>query len=73
MSQPDSFSADDLLAVLNSDNERCPHSECRGDLDTGWECNRCGYDAKWIVDRHDALADRGDRMHPNGLYFGEMA
>lgn len=26
----------------------CPR--CRGELDTGWECLKCGYDAKWIID-----------------------
>jgi hypothetical protein len=25
----------------------CP--ECGGDLDTGWECNRCGFDAKHLI------------------------
>lgn len=25
------------------DQDRCP--ECGGELDTGWECNRCGFDA----------------------------
>ena len=25
----------------------CPR--CRGDLDTGWECNDCGYDAQSIA------------------------
>lgn len=25
----------------------CP--ECGGELDTGWECNRCGFDAKPLV------------------------
>lgn len=25
-------------------NERCP--ECGGDLDTGWECNTCEFDAR---------------------------
>lgn len=25
----------------------CPR--CRGELDTGWECNDCGYDAKPLV------------------------
>ena len=25
-------------------DDRCP--ECGGELDTGWECNSCGYDAK---------------------------
>lgn len=28
-------------------NDLCP--ECGGELDTGWECNRCGYDAQPIV------------------------
>lgn len=28
------------------DNDRCP--ECGGELDTGWECNDCGFDAKPI-------------------------
>lgn len=64
--------ADDILAVLADDDERCPKPDCRGALDTGWECNTCGYDAKWIVDRHEHLANSGDRMHPSGLYFGEM-
>ena len=30
--------------------ELCP--KCSGDLDTGWECNSCGYDARpfiWVV------------------------
>jgi tRNA(Ile2) C34 agmatinyltransferase TiaS len=25
----------------------CPR--CRGELDTGWECNDCGYDARPLV------------------------
>lgn len=29
-------------------NNFCP--ECLGELDTGWECNRCGYDARHLVD-----------------------
>jgi tRNA(Ile2) C34 agmatinyltransferase TiaS len=28
-------------------NDICP--ECRGELDTGWECNSCGYDAMSLV------------------------
>ena len=24
-------------------NDKCP--ECNGSLDTGWECNDCGFDA----------------------------
>ena len=62
--------ATDIFAVLADD--RCPKPDCRGDLDTGWECNTCDYDAKWIVDRHEHLANNGDRMHPCGLYLGEM-
>lgn len=27
----------------------CPR--CRGQIDTGWECIECGYDAKWIAER----------------------
>lgn len=26
----------------------CP--KCLGELDTGWECNSCGYDARPLVD-----------------------
>lgn len=29
------------------DGDRCPH--CDGELDTGWECLNCGYDALWIA------------------------
>lgn len=25
----------------------CP--KCGGELDTGWECNDCGYDAMWAL------------------------
>lgn len=25
-------------------NDECP--ECGGELDTGWECNDCGFDAR---------------------------
>lgn len=28
-------------------DDRCP--ECGGELDTGWECNDCGYDARPIA------------------------
>lgn len=27
--------------------DKCPR--CRGQLDTGWECNDCGYDAMPIA------------------------
>lgn len=28
--------------------DECPR--CHGSLDTGWECNKCGYDAYWIAE-----------------------
>jgi hypothetical protein len=34
--------------------DRCP--QCGGELDTGWECNDCGYDA-----RSDAIDEREKR------------
>lgn len=27
--------------------DQCP--ECGGDIDTGWECNNCGFDARDIA------------------------
>lgn len=29
------------------DGDKCP--KCGGELDTGWECNDCGYDAMWAA------------------------
>jgi len=29
------------------ERDECP--KCLGDLDTGWECNQCGYDARDIA------------------------
>lgn len=29
--------------------DQCP--KCRGELDTGWECNDCGFDAQPIAKR----------------------
>ena len=26
----------------------CP--QCRGELDTGWECTTCQYDARWLAE-----------------------
>jgi len=34
-----------LLLVMH---DKCPR--CRGELDTGWECNSCGYDAMWLAE-----------------------
>ena len=33
----------------------CPR--CRGDLDTGWECNDCGYDAAQIAAERQSQSD----------------
>lgn len=30
------------------ERDQCP--QCGGELDTGWECIKCGYDAKPISD-----------------------
>ena len=30
-------------------NDHCPAVGCGGELDTGWECNKCGFDAMPIV------------------------
>lgn len=29
------------------EKDKCP--KCTGDLDTGWECNQCGFDARDIA------------------------
>lgn len=34
--------SDSAIRILIDEN-KCPM--CLGDLDTGWECNSCGYDA----------------------------
>lgn len=34
-------------------DDYCP--ECGGELDTGWECNACGFDAKPLVQKQYAL------------------
>lgn len=44
-------------AVVNS-YETCP--ECGGCLDTGCECNDCGYDAMHLL-RIDTLNNDGDK------------
>jgi len=38
--------SDEALKEL-IDNNLCPM--CLGELDTGWECNDCGYDAQFIA------------------------
>lgn len=39
--------------------DRCPM--CLGELDTGWECNDCGYDCMYLANMFDldALRRRG--------------
>lgn len=33
-----------ILRRLCAQDDLCP--QCGGELDTGWECNDCGYDAR---------------------------
>jgi tRNA(Ile2) C34 agmatinyltransferase TiaS len=48
-------------------NDQCP--ECRGHLDTGWECNACGYDAQPELERDkDTLGLLKDGVRPGGPY-----
>ncbi|CAB4188024.1 hypothetical protein UFOVP1169_44 [uncultured Caudovirales phage] len=48
-------------------NDQCP--ECRGSLDTGWECNVCGYDAQPELDRDkDTLELLKGGVRPGGPY-----
>jgi methionyl-tRNA synthetase len=32
--------------------DTCPR--CGGELDTGWECNECDYDARWLIEGLDS-------------------
>ena len=38
-----------IREVLERDvvQDRCP--KCKGELDTGWECNDCGFDARYLA------------------------
>lgn len=55
----------------DQDWDNCPLCKT-GSLDTGFECNSCSFDAMPLVRLRDACEQRGDRMHPSGLYEGEM-
>ena len=51
--------SDRSVSILISE-DRCPM--CLGELDTGWECNSCGYDAKpWVK----ISRERNERIHDN--------
>lgn len=51
--------SDHAVSILVSEN-RCPM--CLGELDIGYECNSCGYDAMpWIT----ASRERHERAHDN--------
>ena len=45
------------LSTALAAGDTCPR--CLGELDTGWECNDCGYDARPLVRRADSDADTG--------------
>lgn len=55
----------------DQDWDNCPRCKT-GSLDTGFECNACGFDALPLVHLRDACEQRGDRVHPSGLYAGEI-
>jgi hypothetical protein len=49
--------SDRAVSILVNES-RCPM--CLGELDTGYECNSCGYDAMpWI----NAQREENDRVH----------
>jgi len=54
------------------DWDNCPACKV-GALDTGYECNACGFDAQPLVHLKDSCEARGERMHPSGLYESEIA
>jgi hypothetical protein len=54
------------------DWDNCPACKT-GSLDTGYECNSCGFDAQPLVHLQDACEARGERMHPSELYESEIA
>ena len=41
-------SNEEIMRKLRVADDQCP--KCLGELDTGWECNDCGFDAKPIMD-----------------------
>lgn len=41
--------------VLAAMMRLCRNPECGGELDTGWECNSCGFDAFSLVQRQFGL------------------
>lgn len=62
------------LVTRNPDDpewDYCPSCKT-GSLDTGYECNSCGFDALPLVHMQTACELRNERMHPSGLYFSEM-
>ena len=51
--------SDQAVSILVSE-DKCPM--CLGELDTGWECNECGYDAMpWVKASQAANDARHDR------------
>jgi|HubBroStandDraft_1064217.scaffolds.fasta_scaffold353041_3 hypothetical protein len=46
--------------------DMCP--KCGGELDTGWECNKCGYDAMPHADIAKCGANLYGRRARNGGY-----
>lgn len=42
------------------ENDFCPQDGCGGELDTGYECNRCGFDARPELNFKCAYDSDGD-------------
>lgn len=41
---------------LNQEDPICLDDNCRGELDTGWECIKCGKDwMDWYYPKHERL------------------
>lgn len=41
------FTCAELFMLALAEDDACPM--CLGDLDEGWECHRCGYDARPLI------------------------
>lgn len=51
--------------------DKCP--KCHGELDTGWECNSCGFDAQPIAERPITSAEmvKIARRHKGAVRYGK--
>lgn len=52
---------DELFMMSLVEEDVCP--KCLGELDTGWECNDCGYDARWLICSDAAYQEQSNALH----------